>query len=90
MSCDYLLTNRIDSKLCEVGGFLRFPPPIRTDCHDITEILLKVALNKQQTIVFYSVEIVLTRYQDYFNRCQVKYSQVSSAKVFCFVLTAKI
>ena len=24
---------------------LRFPPPIKTDCHDITEMLLKVALN---------------------------------------------
>jgi hypothetical protein len=32
----------------QVGGFLRvlrFPPPINTDRHDITEILLKVALN---------------------------------------------
>ena len=31
-----------------VSGFLRvlwFPPPIKTDHHDITEILLKVALN---------------------------------------------
>jgi hypothetical protein len=31
-----------------IGGFirvLRFPPPIKTDSHDITEILLKVALN---------------------------------------------
>ena len=32
----------------KVGGFLRvfrFPPPNKTDRHDITEILLKVALN---------------------------------------------
>ena len=32
----------------QVGDFLRvlrFPPPIKTDCHDITEMLLKVALN---------------------------------------------
>ena len=31
-----------------VGGFLRvlrLPPPIKSDCHDITEILLKVVLN---------------------------------------------
>jgi hypothetical protein len=28
-----------------VGGFLRIPPPIKTDRNDITEILLKVALN---------------------------------------------
>ena len=36
------------SDLRHVGGFLRvlwFPPPIKTDYHDITEILLKVALN---------------------------------------------
>jgi hypothetical protein len=31
------------SDLRQVGGFLQFPP--KTDCHDITEILLKVALN---------------------------------------------
>ena len=36
------------SDLRQVGGFLlvfRFPPPIKLTCHDITEILLKVALN---------------------------------------------
>ena len=36
------------SDLWQVGGFLRvlrFPPPNKTDRHDITEILLKVALN---------------------------------------------
>ena len=36
------------SDLRQVGGFLRvlwFPPPMKTDRHDITEILLKVALN---------------------------------------------
>ena len=31
------------SDLRQVGGFLRFPPPIKLT--DITEILLKVALN---------------------------------------------
>jgi hypothetical protein len=34
--------------LWQVGGFLsvlQFPPPIKTDCHDITGILLKVVLN---------------------------------------------
>jgi hypothetical protein len=32
----------------QVGGFLQvlwFPPPIETDCHYITEILFKKALN---------------------------------------------
>jgi hypothetical protein len=36
------------SDLRQIGGFLpllRFPPPIKTDRHDIAEILLKVALN---------------------------------------------
>jgi hypothetical protein len=36
------------SDLQQVGGFLRvlrFPPPIKLARHDITEILLKVALN---------------------------------------------
>jgi hypothetical protein len=34
------------SDLRQVGGFLRFPPPIKTYLHDITEILLNlVALN---------------------------------------------
>ena len=32
----------------QVGGFLlvlQFAPPIKTDCHNITEILLKMALD---------------------------------------------
>jgi hypothetical protein len=36
------------SDLRQIGSFLwvlRFPPPIKSDHHDITEILLKVALN---------------------------------------------
>jgi hypothetical protein len=40
-------------------GFLQafwFPPSNKTDCHDITEILLKVAFN---TITFEGVEMVL-------------------------------
>jgi hypothetical protein len=39
---------RFVSVLRQVGGvlrFLRFPPTDKTDRHDITEILLKVALN---------------------------------------------
>ena len=40
------------SDLQLVGGFLwvlPFPPPIKTDRHDITDILLKVALKPHQT-----------------------------------------
>jgi hypothetical protein len=33
------------SDLWQVGGFLQFPSPIKTDRQDITEIFLKVALN---------------------------------------------
>ena len=39
---------KIASDLWQVGGFLRllrFTPPNKTDLHDITETLLKVALN---------------------------------------------
>jgi hypothetical protein len=39
---------KFDIDLQQVGGFLlvlRFPPPIKIDRHDITEILLIVALN---------------------------------------------
>jgi hypothetical protein len=46
------------SELRQVGDFLRvlwFPPPMKTDRHDIAEILLKVRLNtikqtKKQTL----------------------------------------
>ena len=33
------------SDLRQGGGFLRFPPSKKADRHDITDILLKVALN---------------------------------------------
>jgi hypothetical protein len=36
---------KLVSDLWQVGGFLQFPPLIKTDWHDITEILLKVVLN---------------------------------------------
>jgi HEPN domain-containing protein len=44
-----------------VSGFLRFPPPKITDSHDITEILLNVALNtrererEREYILYYNV-----------------------------------
>ena len=52
------------SDLRQVSGFLqvlRFPPPIKTDCHDIAEILLKVALNiitRQKHIFLYSIFVL--------------------------------
>ena len=52
------------SDLQQVSGFLqvlRFPPPIKTDRHDIAEILLKVALNiitRQKHIFLYSVFVL--------------------------------
>jgi hypothetical protein len=48
------------SDLRQVGSFLRvlrFPPPNETDGHDVTEILLKVALN---TINLYIDNCLLT------------------------------
>jgi len=42
------------SDLRQVDGFLRFPPPKKTEHHDITEIFLKVALNTiTQTLTLY-------------------------------------
>jgi hypothetical protein len=45
-----------------VSGFLRFPPPKITDSHDITEILLNVALNtrerereRERESIFYTI-----------------------------------
>ena len=46
------------SDLRQVCGFLRvllFPPPIKFDCHDLTELLLKVALN---TLTFIHVKLL--------------------------------
>ena len=45
---DITLCDKLVSDLRQVGGFLRilrFPPPIKTGRHDITDILLKMALN---------------------------------------------
>jgi hypothetical protein len=51
------------SDLQQVDGFLRvlrFPPPIKLDCHDITEILVKVALNTiNQTKQYHWCELMI-------------------------------
>ena len=49
--CYHFIAGKVMKFVCDlqqVGGFLRvlrFPPPIKTERHDITEILSKVALN---------------------------------------------
>ena len=51
---------KFDNDLWQVGGFLRvlwFPPPIKHR-HDITEILLKVALNTLTLTVNTSKSVV--------------------------------
>ena len=54
----YSIQNYVIKLVCDlrqVGGFLWFPPN-KTDCHDITEILLKVALNtKNLTVTHYKI-----------------------------------
>ena len=53
------------SDLRQVGGFLlvpRFPPPMKTDCHDIPEILLKVTVNT----------LTLTLSQIYAKACKIQ------------------
>jgi hypothetical protein len=45
---DTTLRDKVCQSLSAGGWFLkvlRFPPPIKIDRHDITELLLKVALN---------------------------------------------
>ena len=52
------------SDLWQVGGFLRFPPPNKTVCHDITEILLKKTLNTiiQPTNFVYFLKLTFVRF----------------------------
>ena len=47
------------SDLRNFGDFLHFPPPIHTERHNITEILLKLALNTM-TLPYPKLEIVIT------------------------------
>ena len=55
----YVYVIKFVSDLRPVGGFLHAPPVSstnKTDCHDIAEILLKVALNTiKQTIMIESL-----------------------------------
>ena len=51
----YMYMIKFVSDLRQVGGFirvLRFPPSNKTDHHDITETLLKVALNTRHQYIF--------------------------------------
>jgi hypothetical protein len=53
------------SDLRQVGGFLRvlqFSPTNKTDCHDITEISLKVALNTTTLTRWTAITICLGLY----------------------------
>ena len=51
------------SDLWQVGGFLRVLrfPPIKTDRHNITEILLKLALNTI-TLIIFDISMQLKKY----------------------------
>jgi hypothetical protein len=56
------------SDLRKVGGFLgflRFPPSIKTDRHDITEMLLKVALNTIKQTAINTTATKRSRYWSY-------------------------
>ena len=55
------------SDLRRVGGFLRvlrFPPPNKTDRHDIAEILLKVALSTINQIYKLIIDLLFKTWQD--------------------------
>ena len=50
------------SDLWQVSGFLRvlqFPPPIKLDCHNLTEILLKVTVNTIALTLCCSIDDIL-------------------------------
>jgi hypothetical protein len=50
--------------LRQASSFLRvfrFPPPNRTDCHDITEILLEVALSTITLTLYYDASCRLMK-----------------------------
>ena len=50
--------------LRQASGFLwvfQFPPSNRTDCHDLTEILLKVAINTTTLTLYYDASCRLMK-----------------------------
>ena len=77
----YMIQNyviKFVSNLRQVGGFLwvlGFPPPKKNDRHDITEILLKVALNT----------INHRPFTDYI-KLSTKYFKTTKLKLFCLLV----
>ena len=62
---DTTLCDKVDSDLWQVSEFvlvLRFPPPIKLTANDITEILLKVALNTISLNLYHNLRAVLVRF----------------------------
>ena len=76
------------SDLKQVGGFLRvirFPPTNKIDCHDITEILSKVALNtikptNQSNFHFYFL---------YFTQTLLKEKKMFSSKIIKYLFSVE-
>jgi hypothetical protein len=76
------------SDLKQVGGFLRvirFPPTNKIDCHDITEILSKVALNtikptNQSNFHFYFL---------YFTQILLKEKKMFSSKIIKYLFSVE-
>jgi hypothetical protein len=76
------------SDLWQEGGFLQvlwFPPPIKTDRHDITEILLKVALNIITLTHWHSVKDA-----PFFNRYALYYGLKSTKNWYLVMDTPRI
>ena len=65
---------KLVSDLRQVGNFLRFPPQIKLTPHDITELLLKVALNtiKKTKFTLCILYCVLCFMRHHYKFCQRK------------------
>ena len=55
------LTLQFVCDVWQIGGFLRFPTPIKLICHDIVEILLKVALSTTTLILILTFSVTYDR-----------------------------
>ena len=94
--CTRLASDKVCQLLVHGRGSLRVPPPLKTGCHDIAEILLKVALKHQKSINLYSTIFIFfpfilhTKWQLYGTRQPQWLSHQNSASLlarFCFPIS---
>ena len=79
------------SDLQQVGGFLRvlrFCPPMKTDRHDISEILLKVALSIIKRNLIMSFFMIFSNKFMSISWCHVRFTPGTSGFLFVIILNA--